>query len=346
MEFTDFSKTSFYHPSSQSVWDFGDFAAAERNSLGFMELLGSQQHHQLQDFATTPFPHSFLLETPQPQTLTQTQSSVKLSSSVSTILQAPPSNTTADKPVTSKVESFCSEHLLMNPPATPNSSSISSASSEAVNEEKAKRDDEEEDEQEQKKSVTNKQLKPKKNNQKRQREARVAFMTKSEVDHLEDGYRWRKYGQKAVKNSPFPRSYYRCTTASCNVKKRVERSFRDPSTVVTTYEGQHTHISPLTSRPISTGGFFGSSGVASNLGNFGFPIESSTLISPEFQQLVNYHHLQQQQELVSCFGGVSEYLNSHASGFGDDDHVKKSGGLVQDNGLLQDVVPSHMLKEE
>jgi Tfp pilus tip-associated adhesin PilY1 len=43
-------------------------------------------------------------------------------------------------------------------------------------------------------------------NQKRQREARIAFMTKSEVDHLEDGYRWRKYGQKAVKNSPFPRS--------------------------------------------------------------------------------------------------------------------------------------------
>ena len=48
-------------------------------------------------------------------------------------------------------------------------------------------------------------LKPKKTNQKRQREPRFAFMTKSEVDHLEDGYRWRKYGQKAVKNSPFPR---------------------------------------------------------------------------------------------------------------------------------------------
>jgi len=49
-------------------------------------------------------------------------------------------------------------------------------------------------------------LKAKKTNQKRPREARIAFMTKSEVDHLEDGYRWRKYGQKAVKNSPFPRS--------------------------------------------------------------------------------------------------------------------------------------------
>ena len=48
-------------------------------------------------------------------------------------------------------------------------------------------------------------LKPKKKNQKRPREPRFAFMTKSEVDHLDDGYRWRKYGQKAVKNSPYPR---------------------------------------------------------------------------------------------------------------------------------------------
>lgn len=45
----------------------------------------------------------------------------------------------------------------------------------------------------------------KKKKEKREKEARFAFMTKSEVDHLEDGYRWRKYGQKAVKNSPFPR---------------------------------------------------------------------------------------------------------------------------------------------
>ncbi|KAK4387246.1 WRKY transcription factor 71 [Sesamum angolense] len=73
-------------------------------------------------------------------------------------------------------------------------------------------------------------------------------MTKSEVDNLEDGYRWRKYGQKAVKNSPFPRSYYRCTSQKCNVKKRIERSFQDPSTVITTYEGQHNHHSPATLR--------------------------------------------------------------------------------------------------
>ena len=47
--------------------------------------------------------------------------------------------------------------------------------------------------------------KGKKKGDKKQKEPRFAFMTKSEVDHLEDGYRWRKYGQKAVKNSPYPR---------------------------------------------------------------------------------------------------------------------------------------------
>jgi len=35
---------------------------------------------------------------------------------------------------------------------------------------------------------------------------RFAFQTRSVNDILDDGYRWRKYGQKAVKNSAFPRS--------------------------------------------------------------------------------------------------------------------------------------------
>nr|AIE43903.1 WRKY transcription factor 99 [Gossypium hirsutum] len=37
------------------------------------------------------------------------------------------------------------------------------------------------------------------------RKPRYAFQTRSEVDILDDGYRWRKYGQKAVKNNKFPR---------------------------------------------------------------------------------------------------------------------------------------------
>ncbi|CAA0822494.1 Probable WRKY transcription factor 57 [Striga hermonthica] len=37
------------------------------------------------------------------------------------------------------------------------------------------------------------------------------------------------------------KSYYRCTNSKCTVKKRVERSSEDPTLVITTYEGQHSH---------------------------------------------------------------------------------------------------------
>lgn len=70
---------------------------------------------------------------------------------------------------------------------------------------------------------------------------RVEFQTKSSEDLLDDGYRWRKYGQKSVKNSLYPRSYYRCTHHTCNVKKQVQRLSADTSIVVTTYEGIHNH---------------------------------------------------------------------------------------------------------
>ncbi|PKU62776.1 putative WRKY transcription factor 50 [Dendrobium catenatum] len=39
-------------------------------------------------------------------------------------------------------------------------------------------------------------------------EFRIGFRTKSEVEILDDGFRWRKYGKKAVKNSPNPRFGY------------------------------------------------------------------------------------------------------------------------------------------
>ncbi|KAK0573340.1 hypothetical protein LWI29_006714 [Acer saccharum] len=70
---------------------------------------------------------------------------------------------------------------------------------------------------------------------------KYAFQTRSQVDILDDGYRWRKYGQKAVKNNKFPRSYYRCTHQGCNVKKQVQRLTKDEGVVVTTYEGMHSH---------------------------------------------------------------------------------------------------------
>ncbi|CAM0873347.1 unnamed protein product [Alopecurus aequalis] len=73
---------------------------------------------------------------------------------------------------------------------------------------------------------------------------RIIVQTTSEVDLLDDGYRWRKYGQKVVKGNPHPRSYYKCTYQGCDVKKHIERCSQEPTAVITTYEGKHSHDVP------------------------------------------------------------------------------------------------------
>ncbi|KAL0928900.1 hypothetical protein M5K25_000830 [Dendrobium thyrsiflorum] len=76
------------------------------------------------------------------------------------------------------------------------------------------------------------------------REPRVVVQTTSDIDILDDGYRWRKYGQKVVKGNPNPRSYYKCTTVGCPVRKHIERASYDLRSVITTYEGKHNHDIP------------------------------------------------------------------------------------------------------
>lgn len=52
---------------------------------------------------------------------------------------------------------------------------------------------------------------------------RLSVETSKDVDFMDDGYRWRKYGQKYVKGSGYPRSYYKCTEKDCSVKKQVDQ---------------------------------------------------------------------------------------------------------------------------
>ncbi|KAE9621969.1 putative transcription factor WRKY family [Lupinus albus] len=77
------------------------------------------------------------------------------------------------------------------------------------------------------------------------REPRVVIQIESDIDILDDGYRWRKYGQKVVKGNPNPRSYYKCTSPGCSVRKHVERASHDLKYVITTYEGKHNHEVPI-----------------------------------------------------------------------------------------------------
>nr|AFK44815.1 unknown [Medicago truncatula] len=76
------------------------------------------------------------------------------------------------------------------------------------------------------------------------KEPRVVVQTTCEIDILDDGFRWRKYGQKVVKGNPNARSYYKCTAPGCNVRKHVERAAHDIKAVITTYEGKHNHDVP------------------------------------------------------------------------------------------------------
>ncbi|KAL5711153.1 hypothetical protein ACHQM5_021643 [Ranunculus cassubicifolius] len=67
-----------------------------------------------------------------------------------------------------------------------------------------------------------------------------------------DGYNWRKYGQKQVKGSEYPRSYYKCTHPNCPVKKKVERSL-DGQIAEIVYKGEHNHSKPQPPKRQSSG---------------------------------------------------------------------------------------------
>ncbi|KAM7269786.1 hypothetical protein ACFE04_025283 [Oxalis oulophora] len=160
--------------------------------------------------------------------------------------------------------------------------------------------------------------KVKKKAQKRIRQPRFAFMTKSEVDHLEDGYRWRKYGQKAVKNSPFP--------SKCTVKKRVERSSEDPTIVITTYEGQHCHHTVGFPR----GGLLSHDAVA-------FGIQSSGRINPGFSNL--YYPGPQLQRDPPLNLMLAQQTRSSAVESHDQEPENNNMQVATDEGLLGDMVP-------
>lgn len=97
-----------------------------------------------------------------------------------------------------------------------------------------------------------------------------------------DGYNWRKYGQKQVKGSEYPRSYYKCTHPNCPVKKKVERSL-DGQIAEIVYKGEHNHLKPQPPRRSSSG-----------TQGLGF-VSDATAVDTN-NQLLSSHHLNERNE--------------------------------------------------
>ncbi|KAG2313686.1 hypothetical protein Bca52824_025243 [Brassica carinata] len=82
---------------------------------------------------------------------------------------------------------------------------------------------------------------PKKNSS--EEECLEQYIHDSPTPICNDGFTWRKYGQKKIKASSHQRCYYRCAYSkdrNCNATKRVQQIQDSPSSVYrTTYLGKH-----------------------------------------------------------------------------------------------------------
>ncbi|KAG7537257.1 WRKY domain [Arabidopsis suecica] len=339
------------------------------SSSNMANLVTSSDHHQLElagnlssifDTSSLPFPYSYFEDhsSNNPNSfldlLRQDHQFASSSNSSSFSFDAfplPNNNNSffTDLPLPQAESS----EVVNTTPTSPNSTSVSSSSNEAANDNNSGKEvtvkDQEEGDQQQEQKGTKPQLKAKKKNQKKAREARFAFLTKSDIDNLDDGYRWRKYGQKAVKNSPYPRSYYRCTTVACGVKKRVERSSDDPSIVMTTYEGQHTHPFPMTPRghigmltsPILDHG-------ATTASSSSFSIPQPRYLLTQHHQPYNMYNNNNSLSMINRSSSDGTFTNPGSSssfpGFGYDmsQASASTSSSIRDHGLLQDILPSQI----
>ncbi|BAT87729.1 hypothetical protein LR48_Vigan09g174400 [Vigna angularis] len=123
-----------------------------------------------------------------------------------------------------------------------------------------------------------------------------------------DLWAWRKYGQKPIKGSPYPRGYYRCSSSKgCSARKQVERSRTDPNMLVITYTSEHNHPWPTQRNALA--GSTRSQPSKNNAGNS----KSSEGSNPQKSTISKAKDEQQQQESNNSEGNMSPVVAGNSS---------------------------------
>nr|GEU89609.1 hypothetical protein [Tanacetum cinerariifolium] len=152
-------------------------------------------------------------------------------------------------------------------------------------------------------------------------------ITTSEVDIPDDGHCWRKYGQKVVKGNPNPRSYYKCRSTGCTVKKHVERASHDLNSVIITYKGEHNHDVPASRN----------SSHANNNNNNNNTMAAQTLSMQSQLHMAEPSRMQNNMARLDLY--ILDYIkkkgfHTAANAFAQEAHVSEEEPAVQDGFLI------------
>ncbi|CAI9772156.1 unnamed protein product [Fraxinus pennsylvanica] len=154
---------------------------------------------------------------------------------------------------------------------------------------------------------------------------RTSDSTKTVSPTIDDGYAWRKYGQKNILNSEYPRCYYRCTHKyeGCKATKQVERIKEDPILYQTTYFEHHTCTNEVRAPHIIVDSA---------------PVESLNFVSFESKITLNQDH--PSYSMIKTSSAKEEPKQDTQSDMSD---VKSS---LEDSNLWQKIVPVEQKSSE
>ncbi|KAI4333532.1 hypothetical protein L6164_018324 [Bauhinia variegata] len=136
---------------------------------------------------------------------------------------------------------------------------------------------------------------------------------------IDDGYAWRKYGQKMTVNAKYLRNYYRCThkyEQGCQAIKQVQRIQEKPPLHRTTYYGHHTCNNLLNPEMILEPSS-PNSDPNSILISFNDTVQCKKVLPPikrkAKEEMLDHHHMAIDQSLSSSYPEVIFDSSNHVT---------------------------------